>query len=126
MENLNNSNNQENIVELSLIDRIIAFFTEPKTLFLYIKENGSKVSDWIIPVLLTSFIAILINTYYYNNDYFRTIVIQKQTAKVQEQLKEQVEKKQITKQKADEILEQTIKGMDEWIEKSSNPIVIVF
>jgi len=126
MENLNNSNNQENIVELYLIDRIIAFFTEPKTLFLYIKENGSKVSDWIIPVLLTSFIAILINTYYYNNDYFRTIVIQKQTAKVQEQLKEQVEKKQITKQKADEILEQTIKGMDEWIEKSSNPIVIVF
>ncbi len=126
MENLNNFNNQDNIAELSFVDRIIAFFTDPKTLFLYIKENGPKVSDWIIPVLLTSIIAILINTYYYNNDYFRTLVIQKQTARVQEQLKEQVQNKQITKEKADEILEQTTKGMDEWIEKSSSLIAIAF
>lgn len=119
-------NNQNEVQELSFTERLIAFFTDTKLLFANVKNYGIKVIDWIIPLLLISFVAIFINLYYMNNDFFKVIVMQKQMARMQEQLQEQVNKKVIPKEKADEILEQTRKNTEDYIEKSKSPILIIF
>lgn len=125
MEN-NEINNQKDAQNLSYTERLISFFTDFNLFFTNIKVCGNKAIDWIIPLILVSFIAIFINLYYMNSNYFKVIILQKQMARMQEQLQEQVDKKIITQKKADETMEQIQKNTEDYIEKSKSPVVVIF
>ncbi len=91
--------------ELSHTDKLVGVFSEPTATFGKMAKFPQKTSDWIVPILVVIVIAILSQVVMMNNPAIRSSMTEKQIERLEKQLKESVDKGQITQTQADEQLE---------------------
>ena len=105
--------NEHEEFELSHTDKLVGVFSEPTATFGKMAKFPQKTSDWIIPILVVIVIAILSQVLMMNNPAIKVAMLEKQMARVEKQLKESVDKGEITQAQADERLETTREQMSQ-------------
>lgn len=111
---------------MSHLDRVINLFTSPKDLFEDISVNGPKITDWLLPFVLTIFITISASFFYMSNDALRYYMQDKQIKKAYTYIDSQVANGKISKSDAVSQKETTAKQISEGFEKAKSPIFLIF
>lgn len=122
------NNNDDNMqltseeAELSHTDKLVGIFTEPSSTFENIAKFSPKVKDWLIPVLVLIVFAAASNLIIMSVPTIKYQIQQKQIEKIEKSLDEEVAKGNLSRQAADERLEQTRNMM----QNVSGGIFVVF
>ena len=99
------TNNEFKFEELSISDKLVSLFTEPSKLFSNMSKFGVKTSDWIIPVIVMTLLAMTVQIVIMQNPALKQQVINEQMERFELQLNQMVESGQFTQAQADEQLE---------------------
>ncbi len=102
----------EQIEELSHIDKMVGVFTEPAKTFSVISKFAVKNSDWLIPIILLIIVSVAANLAMMSNPVIKSIVMEKSITRVEKNLQKAVESGKLTQEKADEQLEKIRDNME--------------
>lgn len=97
--------NQE-FEELSHTDKIVGVISEPSGLFSKLVFLPTKATDWILPLLALIVVAIVSTFIYLSNPEIKYQMQQEQEKAMREQFDKMVESGQMTREQADEQIEQ--------------------
>ena len=111
-ETINTSEQTQETGELSHSDKMIGVFTEPTAIFSKLAFLNTKITDWLIPLIVMIIVAILTTVLYMSNPEIKLEMMEQQKKAVQEQFDEMVKSGQMTREQADEQLERTEEMMD--------------
>ena len=89
------TNNELKFEELSISDKLVSLFTEPSKLFSNISKFGVKTSDWIIPVIVMTLLAMTVQIVIMQNPALKQQVINEQMERFELQLNQMVESGQL-------------------------------
>lgn len=120
MDEYNNFNQEEEELELSHTDKAVGVFAEPGKTFADVAKEGPKVTDWLIPIIITILIVIASTLIIYNTPALKMKVIEKQMEAVQKNFDEAVEAGQMSQEAADS----QIQVVYEQMEKSAGIFMI--
>lgn len=100
-------NEEENLEdeELSFSDKIVGVFTEPVATFEAIAKNDLKFIDWFLPLLIVAVLAVSSQYILMINPEIKLEMIKKQTAAIEKQFEEAVQKGDMTQEQADRQME---------------------
>ena len=98
--------------EITHSDKLVGVLTDPSRTFLKLSTLPVKTSDWLIPILVVIVLAILSNFLLMSNPIIRSQAIEKQMAIVEENFDMAVENGQISREAADQQLEQIRDNID--------------
>jgi hypothetical protein len=98
--------------ELGHSDKIIGLFSEPKLTFEKMSAYPPKIVDWLLPITLLLFIAVLSRVLIMQNPDLTYQVKQQQKENMEKSLNTAVEKKQITSEQKEERLNQGLESMN--------------
>ena len=107
--------------EIGLTDKIVSVLTEPGELFSNLSKFPVKTIDWLLPIILVIVFAIAMQFIASSNPEIKANMIEKQMEQMEQNLKEAVDKGQITQAQADEQLDRTA----EWMENNGNTQLII-
>ena len=110
-ENLNEENLEES--ELSHTDKLVGIFSEPKTTFEKIAKYPIKSVDWVIPAIIMIIVAIIANIVMMSNPRIEYSVMEKQMEKIEKSFDEAVEAGSMSREQANQQLEQIQNNMEE-------------
>lgn len=116
-ENLQPQEPQQEVEALTHTDKIVGVISEPSNLFSKLVFLPTKVTDWILPLLTLIVVAIVSTFIYMSNPEIKYQMQQEQEKAMREQFDKMVENGQMTREQADEQLEQSAKFL-------SNPMFI--
>lgn len=97
---------QEN-EELSHTDKIVGVISEPSNLFSKLVFLPTKATDWILPLLALIVVAIVSTFIYMSNPEIKYQMQQEQEKAMREQFDKMVESGQMSREQADEQMEQS-------------------
>lgn len=117
MEEIKNTEIQEEEVELTHSDKLLGIFTNPAGITKQMSKFPAKIIDWVLPLLLLIFITIAIDIIFVSVPKLRQLSIDQQMEAVQEALDRAVEQGQLTQEQADQRLEMTYQFMEQGIQK---------
>ena len=103
---------QNEMEEIAHTDKIVGVISEPATLFSKLVNLNTKVSDWLLPLVAMVIIALITTFLYMSNPEIRLEMQQQQRKAMQEQFDKLVESGQMTREQADERLNQMGGMMD--------------
>ncbi len=109
--------NFEEEPKVSLSDKFVGVFTEPSNIFNKIKAAGATTMDWLLPILIFSLVAGLINFLSLNDPEIRMKMQEKQMEKIEKNFNKLVENGTISQEKADEQLDKISERMSEQLQK---------
>ncbi len=92
----------ELVQPLSISDKFVGIFSEPGAVFINTRQSGSRVSDWLVPLLALTIVLLAGTLIRFSNPDFMADIMQKQ----QEAMQQQVDSGKMTQEQADQITEQ--------------------
>lgn len=98
---------KQEIEELSHTDKIVGVISEPTNLFTKLALLPTKATDWILPLLALIIVAIISTFIYMSNPEIKYQMQQEQEKAMREQFDKMVESGQMTREQADEQMEQS-------------------
>lgn len=98
---------KQEIEELSHTDKIVGMISEPSTLFSKLVFFPTKAADWILPLLALIIVAIVSTFIYMSNPEIKYEIQQQQQKAMREQFDKMVESGQMSREQADEQMEQS-------------------
>ena len=99
------TNNEFNFEQLSISDKLVSLFTEPSKLFSNISKFGVKTSDWIIPIIVMTLLAMTVQIVIMQNPALKQQIVNEQMERFELQLNQMVESGKLSQSQADEQLE---------------------
>jgi hypothetical protein len=100
------------IEELSHTDKIVGVISEPTNLFSKLAFLNTKVTDWLLPLLVMIIVAIVSTFILMSNPEIKLEMQQQQEKAMREQFQKMVESGQMTQQQVDEQLDKTAEMMN--------------
>src|SRR5690606_36255347 len=98
---------KQEIEELSHTDKIVGVISEPSNLFSKLVFLPTKATDWILPLLALIVVAIVSTFIYMSNPEIKYQMQQEQEKAMREQFDKMVESVQMSREQADEQMEQS-------------------
>ena len=98
---------KQEIEELSHTDKIVGVISEPSNLFSKLVFLPTKATDWILPLLALIVVAIVSTFIYMSNPEIKYQMQQEQEKAMREQFDKMVESGQMSREQADEQMEQS-------------------
>ncbi|MDT3694902.1 MAG: YIP1 family protein [Ignavibacterium sp.] len=98
---------KQEIEELSHTDKIVGVISEPSNLFSKLVFFPTKATDWILPLLALIIVAIISTFIYMSNPEIKYEMQQQQEKAMREQFDKMVESGQMTREQADQQMEQS-------------------
>jgi len=98
---------KEETEELSHTDKIVGVISEPSNLFSKLAFLNTKATDWIFPLLALIVVAIVSTFIYMSNPEIKYQMQQEQEKAMREQFDKMVESGQMSREQADEQMEQS-------------------
>ena len=98
---------KQEVEELSHTDKIVGVFSEPSNLFSKLVFLPTKATDWILPLLALIIVAIVSTFIYMSNPEIKYQMQQEQEKAMREQFDKMVESGQMSREQADEQMEQS-------------------
>lgn len=98
---------KQEIEELSHTDKIVGVISEPSNLFSILVFLPTKATDWILPLLALIVVAIVSTFIYMSNPEIKYQMQQEQEKAMREQFDKMVESGQMSREQADEQMEQS-------------------
>lgn len=97
--------------ELSHTDKIVGVISEPTNLFSKLAFFNTKVTDWLLPLFALIVVAIAATFIYMSNPEIKLEMQQQQEKAMREQFDKMVESGQMTREQADEQIDNTMEMM---------------
>lgn len=110
-ETIQNDQPKNDMEELSHTDKIVGVISEPTNLFTKLAFLNTKVSDWLLPLFALIVVAIAATFIYMSNPEIKLEMQQQQEKAMREQFDKMVESGQMTREQADEQLDNTMQMM---------------
>ncbi|MBE0551245.1 MAG: YIP1 family protein [Ignavibacterium sp.] len=110
-ETIQNDQPKNDMEELSHTDKIVGVISEPTNLFTKLVFLNTKVSDWLLPLFALIVVAIAATFIYMSNPEIKLEMQQQQEKAMREQFDKMVESGQMTREQADEQLDNTMQMM---------------
>lgn len=117
---------KQEIEELSHTDKIVGVISEPGNLFSKLVFLPTKVTDWLFPLLALIVVAIISTFIYMANPEIKYEIQQQQEKGMREQFDKMVESGQMTREQADEQMEQSAKFVNNPIFMYLVPSISIF
>lgn len=113
-ENYNQNLIEEEMREcqLGFTDKIIGIFTEPSKLFSELAKFPPKAADWVIPLIFLFIVTMGGNFLMMTNPVLKQQMQEKQMQRMEQSMKDMVEKGQITKDQAAQQIESSREMME--------------
>ena len=99
--------------ELSHTDKLVGVFAEPKTMYQKTAQFPPKTIDWLIPLIVLIIFSIVSSYIILSNPEIAYNIKHEQLAKFEKSFQEMVDKGQITKEQAQEQMNQIEERMSE-------------
>ena len=109
---ITNASPGEPVEELNHTDKMSGIFTEPSSTFEKIAKFPVKTVDWLLPVLILLAVVAITQILVMSNEEIYYQSRQKQMEQVEKTFDEMVEKGQMTREQADQQLENARQRMD--------------
>jgi hypothetical protein len=110
-ETIQNDQPKNDMEELSHTDKIVGVISEPTNLFSKLVFLNTKVADWLLPLFALIVVAIAATFIYMSNPEIKLEMQQQQEKAMREQFDKMVESGQMTREQADEQLDNTMQMM---------------
>ena len=110
-ETIQNDQPKNDMEELSHTDKIVGVISEPTNLFTKLAFLNTKVTDWLLPLFALIVVAIAATFIYMSNPEIKLEMLQQQEKAMREQFDKMVESGQMTREQADEQLDNTMQMM---------------
>lgn len=110
-ETIQNDQPKNDMEELSHTDKIVGVISEPTNLSTKLVFLNTKVSDWLLPLFALIVVAIAATFIYMSNPEIKLEMQQQQEKAMREQFDKMVESGQMTREQADEQLDNTMQMM---------------
>ncbi len=116
MDDLNNKLNDDELLdeefEPSHSDKIVGLFSEPVKMFGEVSKFPAKVTDWLIPLLVFSFVLSLSTFIMQTNPQIKYEMLEKQTVAMEKNFNAAVDSGKMTQEQADTQIEKIRERME--------------
>lgn len=101
------------VEELSHTDKLVGVFAEPKTMYQKTSQFPPKTVDWIIPLIVLIVLSIISSYIILSNPEISYNIKHEQLARIEKSFQEMVDKGQMTKEQAQQQMDQLEERMSE-------------
>ncbi len=103
---------------LGHLDRMIGVISEPSAAFSAISKQGTRHTDWLIPILLMIIVTVITTITAFSNPEIKAKMMQMQRKTMEEQFEKQIASGQMTREEADKIKENASRFTE-------NPVMLI-